>query len=106
MDDRPRLSRQMVYVRRIAKTTKSKPVGVPGKGASHICACGHREACDYEECNGTAIIPCNKCLMDMSLGEHMDIVSDSESVQHYATSAASAFTPPSQYHPYQRQSRQ
>jgi len=92
----------MVHVRRMAKKTKSEPIGIPGKGLTHICACGHREPCDYEDCNGTAVIPCNKCLMSMTIQDHMDAVSDSESVQHYAKSTAQAFLNPDQYRPYLR----
>ncbi len=90
----------MVYVRRMAKKTKSKPIGVPTHGETHICACGHREPCDYDLCNGTAVIPCNKCLMDMSIGQHMDAVSDSESAQHYGTSVIKQFMNPNRYRPY------
>ena len=96
----------MVYVRRMAKKTESKPVGVPTHGETHLCACGHREPCDYEDCNGTAVIPCNKCLLSMSLNDHLDAVSDTKTESHYMKSVLSAFTNPNQYRPYPRQNRQ
>jgi len=95
----------MVYARRMAKKTKSKPVGIPTHGDTHICACGHREPCDYDLCNGTAVIPCNHCLMGMSIGEHMDAVTDSELLQHYSKSTRLAFTNPNQYRPYPHRHR-